>query len=297
MSWEKIPHSDKILFPESGITKGELATYYDAVANNMLPYLSDRPLTLHRFPNGISREGFFQKNASKYFPDWIKTAKIRKKNGWVNHVICDRKETLLYLVSQGTITFHIALSTLDKLDYPDKMIFDLDPPETNFDMVVEGAKIVRSFLENKLGLKTFVMTTGSRGLHVVVPLDRTENFNVIHDLAKGIAKHLASENPEKLTTAIRKDQRKGRLFLDYLRNSYAQTSVCPFSVRAVENAPVATTLRWGELEDKGLNAQTYNISNIFGRLREMGNPWEDFEKFTGCITEPQRILWDLGQNI
>lgn len=286
----KITHDNKILYPNSGISKGNLIAYYDKIADHMLPYLKDRPLTLHRFPRGISDKGFFQKNASDYFPDWIQTAKVTKKGGWVNHVICDTSETLVYLVNQGTITFHIALSRIDNLEYPDKLIFDLDPPNANFEVVVEGAKTVRDFLENKLGLTAFVMTTGSKGLHIVVPLNRTEHFDEVHDFSKHVAQYLSNEHPEKYTTAIRKDQRKSRLFIDYVRNSYGQTGVCPFSVRAFEGAPVAVPLDWEELNDDSLNARTYNIQNIFYRLIAIDHPWAAFEKQSKSIGNAKKEL-------
>jgi bifunctional non-homologous end joining protein LigD len=274
----ELTHRDKVLFPDSAITKGNLIDYYEKIAEHMIPFLKDRPLTMHRFPAGITKEGFFQKNASSYFPDWIKTALIKKKNGWVNHVICNTTETLLYLVNQGTITFHTALSRVDKLEFPDRLIFDLDPPNDNFDVVVEGARTIREILEKKLGMATFPMATGSKGLHVVIPLNCTENFNEVHDFAKKVATYVCYNHPEKYTTAMQKNQRKGRLFLDYMRNSYAHTGVCPFSVRAIEGAPVATPLHWDELDSNTMNARTYTIHNIFQRLEEIENPWKLFEK-------------------
>ena len=286
----EITHADKVMFPKSKITKGDLANYYEQIARYMLPYLKDRPLTLHRFPEGISKDGFFQKNASDYFPDWIRTVKVKKKDGWVHHVICDSVDTLRYLVNHGTIAFHIALSTVDKLQYPDKLLFDLDPPIDDFKTVVEGAETIHEFLENQLGLPSFVMSTGSKGLHVAVPLNRTENFEEVHDFAKNVAKYLSKKHPEKFTTAVRKNQRKERLFIDYIRNSYGQTGVCPFSTRALENAPVATPLDWKELEDRSLRAQTYTVQNIFDRLAKKRNPWEAFEKESKSILKPKEKL-------
>jgi len=281
------------MFPKSGITKGDLANYYEKVAVYMLPYLKNRPLTMHRFPDGIMKNGFFQKNASDYFPGWIRTEQVKKKDGWVNHVICDSADTLRYLVNHGTIAFHVALGTLEKLEYPDKLIFDLDPAIDDFKTVVEGAKIIHNLLKNELGMTPFVMTTGSRGLHITVPLNRTKNFDEVHDFTKNIAKYLSNEHPKKFTMAMRKDQREGKLFIDYVRNSYGQTGVCPFSVRAFENAPVATPLAWKELEDTSLNAQTYTIHNIFKRLGQNRNPWEFFEKKSKGIQKAVKKLATL----
>ena len=272
---DKIAYSDKILFPKSGITKGKLIAYYEAIAADMLPYLKDRPLTLHRFPDGIEKKGFFQKNASDYFSDWIKTIEVKKQGGWVNHVICDCKETLIYLVGQGTISFHITLSRTDKLDYPDKLIFDLDPSNGSFCDVTKSAQILRLLLESELGLTSFPMLTGSSGIHLVVPLDRSDNFDSVRAFAKNIAHYTAKVYPEKFTAEIRKEKRKGRLFVDYLRNSYAQTAICPFSARAFENAPVAVPIGWDELQNGIKSAQAFTIDTISNRLKYKSNPWED----------------------
>lgn len=266
----------KLLFPESGITKNDLVLYYDRIASYMLPYVKNRPLTMQRFPKGIHQEGFFQKHVPNYFPDWIQTEEIRKVGGWVNHVICNSKETLLYLVNQYVITFHIALSTIDNIQCPDRLIFDLDPPKGDFHLAIEGARELRNLLENKLGFKAFLMTTGSKGLHVIVPLKQKESFEEVHAFAKAVSIYISSSNPDKYTTAIRKVKRKGRLYIDFLRNSYAQTSVAPFSVRAIENAPVATPISWMELDNLSLSPQLFTIKNIFKRLDIVHDPWDSF---------------------
>ena len=137
---------NKVLFPESGITKNDVINYYDTIADHILPYLSDRPLTMQRFPKGITESGFFQKNASDYFPDWIETVNLKKEGGWVHHVVCNTKETLLYLVNQYVLTFHVALSKIDTIQNPDKLIFDLDPPKGNFELAIKAAKTLRYIL-------------------------------------------------------------------------------------------------------------------------------------------------------
>lgn len=286
----EITHKDKILFPNSGITKNDILTYYNEIADYMLPYLENHPLTVQRFPNGISEEGFFQKNAPVYFPDWIKTEEIRKVGGWINQVICNSKETLVYLVNQYVITFHTSLSTIANIEYPDKLIFDLDPPKEDFALAVEGAKALQKVLENELGLTPFLMTTGSKGLHVIVPLKQKEDFNEVHTFAKAISNYIATQNPTKFTTAIRKNKREGRLYIDYLRNSYGQTSVAPYSIRAIEKAPVATPIYWNELEDEKLTAQVWNIQNIFKRVEQIENPWKNFEASRMSIKKANKEL-------
>ena len=273
-----LTHKDKILFPKSGITKQQVFHYYDNIAIDILPYLKDRPLTMQRFPKGIGDKGFFQKHAPDYFPDWIPTIKVKKVNGWVNHIVCNSKDTLLYLVNQYVLTFHIALSKTEKIDFPDKLIFDIDQPKGNFRLAVKEAKALRHHLEEKLNLKAYVMTSGSEGLHIAVPLKANKHFEVVRIFAKQTANYICDNNPSEFTITRRKDKREGRLYIDFLRNSYAQTSVVPFSIRALENAPVATPLHWDELNDATLNAQSYTIETIFNRLEIKNNPWEDFEQ-------------------
>lgn len=178
----------------------------------------------------------------------------------------------------GTVTLHPWLSKTTDPNKPDKLVFDLDPPKDKFDLVIKGARALRKCLEDEFGLAAFVMTSGSKGLHVSSPIKPNFNFEEVRVFAEKIASYLAQKNPDEFTIEIRKDQRKGRLFLDYLRNSYAQTSVSPYSVRAIENAPVATPLEWKELSIKNLSAQSYHIKNIFNRLKHKKKlPWENFE--------------------
>jgi bifunctional non-homologous end joining protein LigD len=288
-----LTHKDKILFPKSGITKQQVFQYYDNIADRMLRYLKNRPLTMQRFPKGIGEEGFFQKNAPDYFPAWLPTIKVKKKDGWVNHIVCNSRDTLLYLVNQYVVTFHVALSKVENIDYPDKLIFDIDPPKGNFQLAVKAAKALRVLLEEKLQLKAYVMTSGSEGLHIAVPLKANKHFDVTHNFTKTIANYICNNNPTEFTTAIRKNKRKGRLYIDFLRNSYAQTSVVPCSIRALENAPVATPLHWDELNDTTLNAQYYTINTIFKRLETTNDPWQNFEQNAKDISNAIEIMETL----
>lgn len=275
----ELKNGDKIFFPESEITKGDLIDYYEKASDFILPYLTDRPLSLNRYPDGIQKEGFYQKKVSDYFPDWIDTAKVKKKEGGTNHqVVCNKKGTLVYLTNQGTISFHPWLSTTADLNKPDKLVFDLDPPDSDFQIVIKGAKALHSLLEEELGLNTFVMTTGSKGLHVVCPVKPEKDFDEVHTFAKNVAEHIAEKNSDSFTTKNRKDQREGRLFIDYMRNAYAQTSIPPFSVRAREGAPIATPLDWDELNNSDLTSQTYTIKIIFRRLSQKDDPWNHYHR-------------------
>ena len=255
------------MFPKAGITKGDLVEFYDKIAEYMLPYLKDRPLTLQRFPEGINEEGFYQKNASDYFPDFIELVKIKTEEGYNHQVICNDKQTLIYLVNQGTITFHIWLSKKDRLNKPDKVIFDLDPPAGGFEKVKWTARKVGELLQEE-GHEPQLMTTGKHGLHVYYQINRKDDFDTVRKKVRAQADKLAELYPEELTTETRKNKRKGRVFLDYLRNAYAQTAVCPYSLRPIESAGVATPIKWDEL-DKIDSGDYYHYKNIFRRLAQL----------------------------
>jgi bifunctional non-homologous end joining protein LigD len=285
----QVTHEDKILFPISKITKGDLINYYSKIAPVMIKHMKNRPVMMHRFVEGIGQEGFYQKNISDYFPDWIERAEIKKiEGGEIEQVLCNNPETLIYIANQLCITPHIWLSKIDKINYPDKLVFDLDPagpkPEESFALVIKAAKKVKKLLEN-LGLTTFVMTTGSKGLHVVVPIKRENTFEYSKNFARDCATILEKENPEIFTTQMRKEIRGTKIFLDVYRNAYGQTSVAPYAVRAIEGAPIATPIRWSEV-NKNLTAQKYNIKNIFARLEKKGDAWENFEKSACSLAHP-----------
>lgn len=266
---------EKLYFPEQDINKGDLLEYYQRITERMLPYLEDRPLTMERYPDGIEEEGFYQKEAPEYFPDWIRRVDILVKEEGQEQpqVVCQDQASLLYLVNQGCITFHPWLSRADRLEHPDRMIFDLDPPDGNFDLVRFAARALREALTG-IGIDPFLMTTGSRGLHIVIPLDREADFDAVRGFARELANRAAARHPDRLTTAMKKDQRGNRLFLDYLRNSYGQNSVAPYTLRPLPGAPVATPLRWDELSDPELHSQSYTIANIFRRLGQIEDPWK-----------------------
>lgn len=243
----EITHPDKIIYPKLKITKLDVVKYYQKIADKMLPYLKDRPLTLQRFPAGILKEGFYQKNAADYFPSFIQTIKIPTEEGHNIQVVCNTKKSLIYLVNQGTISFHTWLSKKDMLTKPDKIVFDLDPSDNNFEKVKEAAKIVDDFLQKK-DIISNLMTTGQSGLHIWYTIRRIKNFDTTREKVKTMAEELVEKHPELLTTAVRKDNREGKIFVDYLRNSYAQTSICPYSLRPNEQAGIATPVSWKDLK-------------------------------------------------
>src|SRR5690554_4900587 len=255
----EISNPDKILFPKEGITKLQMVQYYEKVAEKMLPYLKDRPLTLHRFPSGIKDDGFYQKNAGDHFPTFIKRIQIKTEDGSNTQVLCNDKKSLIYLANQGTLSFHIWLAKKDKLNKPDKIVLDLDPSENNFDKVKEAATIVGDFLR-KHNRNPKLMTTGQNGLHVWYKIRRTKDFDTVREEIKSMAANLAEKHPDLLTTAVRKDQRNKKIFVDYLRNSYGQTSICPYSLRSNEKAGIATPISWNELESLKSSSQ-FSLEN------------------------------------
>jgi bifunctional non-homologous end joining protein LigD len=279
---------DKVLFPDVGVTKGDLIEHYRRVAARMVPHMKGRPVSMQRYPDGIEKEGFYQKDAPDYFPDWIRRVTVEKKGGTVEHAICDDAATLVYLANQNCITPHVWLSRADRLHHPDRLIFDLDPPGEDFDDVRFAAGAVRELLR-ELGLDPFPMTTGGRGLHLLMPLDRRADFDVVRDFARDVAEVLARRHPDRLTTEARKNKRRGRLFLDIMRNSYAQTAVPPYAVRAKAGAPVAVPIAWREVSDPGLTGSRWNTRNVASRLRKK-DPWQGLSRHARSLTGPRRKL-------
>lgn len=279
LSPKEITNPDKIFFPEENITKYDVVAYYKRIAPYMLPFLKNRPLTQLRYPNGITGESFYQKEVGSYYPEWIDRILIHNQDGTTTtYVVCQNRKTLVYLANQACLTPHIWLSKRDKLDYPDKVIFDLDPGEkTTFDTVKKTALLFKKILEQHK-IISFPMTTGSRGIHVVIPIKRELNFDKIRAKAHKLAQEVAASWPEELTVNIRKEERKGRLFIDWLRNSFGQTSVAPYAIRAVPTAAVATPVTWDEVAGKKLQARTYTIKNIHKRVEEMGDVWTGYNR-------------------
>ena len=272
----ELSNPDKVLFPDSGATKRDLVNYYAEVADVALRHWKDRPVSMHRFPDGVDQEGFFQKNAPDYFPDWIRRVEFEKEGGTVHHVVADHPAVMAYLAAQGTVEPHLGLSKVDKVDHPDRMIFDLDPSDDDFSKVREAAEKVKALLD-RIEAPAFVQTTGSKGFHIVVPLDRSAAFDAARDLAHRIAERLAEDAPKLMTVEQRKNKRGDRVFVDYLRNAYGQTSIAPYGVRARPEAPVATPLEWDEaLGDTG--PRDYTLGNILRRLGQKEDPWADIDR-------------------
>jgi bifunctional non-homologous end joining protein LigD len=289
----ELSHTGKVLFPEDNITKGDLVAYYQQAAEMMLPWLRDRPLAMRRYPDGITGPGIMQKNVPRYFPGWITRAEVRKQGGSLQQVICDKPATVVYLANQACIELHAFLSRLNRIDDPDQVIFDLDPPDANrFGDVRIIALRLRQLLEGELGLPTFVKTTGGKGLHVHVPLKATAGFDAARGFALEVAGLLAARNPGLATTEQRKDNRGTLIYLDVMRNAYAQLAVAPYSVRARPGAPVATPLDWDEVNDK-LSPGQFTIKTVPGRISAISgsnDPWRGLARRASGLARAQERL-------
>lgn len=267
-----VSRPEKLLFPEDGITKYELVKYYARIADVALPLWRDRPLSMQRYPDGIESDGFFQKDIPDYFPDWVERVTLPKGDGRLDYILPNNSATLAYIAEQGCITPHLGLSRVDRIDCPDRLILDLDPSDDRIAPVQFAAGRVRDLLD-ELDIVSFVQTTGSRGFHVVVPLDRSETFDKVRDVARDFVRTLAARYPGRLTIEQRKSKRGNRVFLDYLRNAYGQTAVAPYGVRARPRAPVATPLDWDEALASDMSPRKYTVENIFRRLAHKRDPW------------------------
>ena len=292
----ELSRRDKVLYPDAGLTKGDVVNYYRRISGIMLPHMQGRPLTMQRFPDGIEEDGFYEKEAPDYFPEWIRRVSIlvEAEGQAQEQITCEDEATLVYLANQACLTPHVWLSRADRLDYPDKLIFDLDPPDDDFEPVRRTALDLQDLLE-EVGLAPYVMTTGSRGMHVVAPLDRSAGFDDVRSFARDLAKVLVRRHPQRLTIEQRKKERKGRLFLDTLRNAYGQNSVAPYSLRARPGAPVATPLDWPELHDSDLHSQSYTIDNVFRRMGQKEDPWRGFSQQARALNDARQKLDELRE--
>ena len=293
----KITHPDKVLFPDDGITKADLADYYRSVAPVMLPLVSGRPVTMQRFPNGIGKGGFLQKQIGEYFPEWIErvTAPNRRTRNAttrdeVTYMVCRTSDDLVYLANQACVTPHVWLSQAPDIHHPDQLVFDLDPASTDPRVLRLAAAALRGLLE-ELGLPSFLKSSGSRGLHVVVPLVPAAETDAVKVFSIAVAEVLAARHPDDLTTEGRIADRDGRLFLDIGRNGYAQTMAAPYAVRPLPGAPVSVPLDWSELDD--FDPRRHTLRTIADRLARP-DPWADLSQAATTLDHARTRLADLG---
>ncbi len=282
----KLSHPDKLLFPQDGITKADLAEYYASVADVMLPHVRDRPLNLWRWNAGIDGKLVVQQDIPKGAPDWVKRIETpRRKGGSIEHVLCQDADTLRWLSNQNCITPHVWSARRDRLDRPDHIVFDFDPEAgSDFALVREGALLAGERLR-ELGLAPFAMVTGSKGIHVIAPIKRTRDAPWVRERAGELGAEIAERSPDTLTTEWRKEKRDGKILVDTARNTYGQTVVAPYAVRALPGAPVATPLTWEELSDPELTAQAWTLRTVGERLAERGDPWADITDHAAALPE------------
>jgi bifunctional non-homologous end joining protein LigD len=292
----QVTHPEKVLFPGDGITKGDLVDYYRTVAPRMLPLISGRPVTMQRFPDGIGRGGFLQKQIGRHFPDWIErvTAPNRRTRqatvrDEVTYPVCRHADDLAYLANQGCVTPHVWLSRTPDIHRPDQMVFDLDPASEDLGVLRLAAAGLHDLLD-ELGLASFLKSSGSRGLHVVVPLVPAAETDAVKVFSIAVTEALAARHPGDLTTEGRIANRHGRLYLDVGRNGYAQTMAAPYAVRALPGAPVSVPLDWSELDDFVPGRHT--VANIADRLAAP-HPWAGMEEAATRLDQAGTRLAEL----
>jgi len=279
-----ITHPEKVLFPDDGITKGELAAYYEAVGPAMIPYIRDRPITMERFPAGIGKKGFIQKDVSKGFPAWLERVEVPKKDGTVHYPIVKDARSLLWVVNQNTITPHVWISRAPKLEYPDVCVFDLDPTEDEKPDVLRGAALALRDLLDELGLPSWIKTSGSKGFHIVLPLDGKAEMGVVARFTHAVGTLLVSRDPAHLTQEFHKKDRGGRILVDTGRNGFSATHAAPYAVRPKPGAPVSAPCTWDEVEQGAITPQSFTLRTMAARLAEVGDLWADLRKRGRSLT-------------
>jgi bifunctional non-homologous end joining protein LigD len=281
-------NTDRVMFPDVGITKGELIAYYHRIADTMLPELRDRPISVERFTKGVDKGGFFQKHAQKHFPGWIERVELGSKTR-VEYPLVNTTAALVYMANQGSVVFHVWTSRTAAPEHPDLLVFDLDPAEGKFDSVRVTALRLRE-LFGELGLPAFVKTTGGKGLHVVAPLDGGASYGEVMALCNRLAQLLVARHPDELTIEFYKKDRKGRLYLDVMRNALGATIVAAYSVRGRPGAPVSVPIEWREVDDPKLRPDGFHLREIQNRLEKLGDPWADLRARPGSVAGADAAL-------
>ena len=284
-----ISHPEKILFPEDGITKGDLATYYEDIAPVMLPHIRSRPVTLERFHKGIGEPGFFQKDVSKGFPAWLQRVEVPKKDGVVNHPLVTDARSLVWMANQNSITPHVWGSRVPDLMHPDICVFDLDPSIDDPKSVRRAALWLRDLLE-ELGLPSWIKTTGSKGFHIAVPLDRKTPINEVEQFAHRVGRVLVGRHPSALTQEFHKKDRGTRILVDTGRNGYSATFAAAYAVRARPGAPVSAPCTWEEIERGKTGPRTFTLRNMRGRVEKVGDLWSGLLKKGRSLKKATSLL-------
>jgi bifunctional non-homologous end joining protein LigD len=269
-----ITHPDKVLFPDAGITKGELAAYYEMIAPSILPHIVRRPITMERYHRGIGEKGFFQKDVAKGFPEWLERVEVPKKGGTVHHPLVTDTRSLLWLVNQNSITQHVWISRAPDISQPDICIFDLDPSRENPKRLRAAALALRGLLQ-ELGLASWVKTSGSKGFHIAVPLDGRAGFGDVARFTNTVGRILVSRHPDQLTQEFSKADRGNRILVDTGRNAYSATFAAAYTVRARPGAPVSAPCTWEEVESGEAGPQSFTLRMMADRVAKSGDLWSD----------------------
>jgi bifunctional non-homologous end joining protein LigD len=272
-----ITHPEKVLFPEDGITKGDLAAYYGAIAPVLLPHIRSRPVTMERFPAGIAKKGFIQKDVSKGFPSWLQRVEVPKKDGTVHHPLITDLDSLLWVVNQNCITPHVWTSRAPDVRHPDVCVFDLDPSKEDDEALRAAALALRALLD-ELGLPSWVKTSGSKGFHILVPLDGQSDIDEAAGFAHAVGTLLVKRFPDHLTQEFHKVDRRGRILVDTGRNGYSATFAAAYAVRPKSGAPVSAPCTWEEIESGTVAPQTFTLRNMADRIEAVGDLWSDMRK-------------------
>ena len=287
----EISKPDKVLFPDSATTKLDLARYYDAVADVMLPHLRGRPVNMQRFPDGIEGMAFYEKKVPSHFPEWVHTVEVHTEDGTQRQVVVDDRRSLVYLAQQACLTPHTWLCTAKALEKPDQLVFDLDPSasdeSSDLAKVRRATRLVGGLLD-ELGLTSYLKTTGSRGYHVLVPLRPSLGFDEVRDFARRCGEVLVEREPDLLTLEHRKAKRGDRVYVDIGRNAYGQTAVPAYAVRARPSAPVSTPITWSELSR--VRPAQFTITSVRRRLARRECPWADVRRHAQTLTTARKRL-------
>lgn len=269
-----ITHPEKILFPDEDITKGELAAYYERVAPLMVPHLRGRPVTMERYPSGIQNKGFMHKDVSRGFPEWLERVEVPKKDGVVHYPLVNDARSLLWITNQNCITPHVWTSRVPTLHLPDVCVFDLDPMKDDAEVLRNAAVGLRDLLD-ELGLPSCVKTSGSKGFHIVVPLNGSQHMGQVGHFAHRVGAEMVRRQPDFLTQEFSKADRGGRILVDTGRNGFGATFAAVYAVRARPGAPVSAPCTWQEVENGSVSPQSFNVRNMEARLADVGDLWSE----------------------
>ena len=270
-----LTHPEKVLFPDDGITKGEVAAYYQALAPVMLPHLRGRPITMERYPAGIDLKGFIQKDVAKGFPSWLKRVEVPKKGGTVRHLLVNDVASLRWMVNQNTVTPHVWTSRLPALNHPDLCVFDLDPADDQEpDGLREMTLALRDLLDAR-GHRSWVKTSGSKGFHIVIRVVGQLAKGAVARLANRLGREFVTKYPDQLTQEFTKVDRRGRIYVDTGRNGYSATFAAPYAVRPKRGAPVSAPCTWEEVDSGAVTPQTFTLRTMPARVTAVGDLWSE----------------------